>query len=223
MKGAITGYAATSAKATGDKRLNTNSKSAKKYQKLLVRKQKEVLDQAAATFGRSLTTTYAYQHAINGFTVELTASEAKALGHMAGVVAVQKERDEHLLTDVGPAWIGAPDLWSNGGNSTQGEGMVVAVLDSGINSDHPSFAGIGGDGYNHTNPLGSGNYLPGSHCNVVDPTFCKNKLIGAWDMTEPADGSTPEDTDGHGSHTASTAAGNVVLGDVSCAHCISFI
>jgi len=211
-EGGISGYPATSAKATGKKRLNTNSKAAKKYQKRLERKQGEVLAQASKSFGRSLTTKYDYQHAINGFAVSLTPAEAKALGSMAGVIAVQQERNEHLLTDSGPAWIGAPDLWSNGGNSTQGEGMVVAVLDTGINSDHPSFADIGGDGYNHTNPLGSGNYLPGSHCDVVDASFCNDKLIGAWDMTGPADGPTPEDTDGHGSHTASTAAGNVVVG-----------
>ena len=47
---------------------------------------------------------------------------------------------------------------------------------------------------------------------MVDPSFCNDKLIGAWDMTGPADGSSPEDTDGHGSHTAATAGGNVISG-----------
>lgn len=84
-------------------------------------------------------------------------------------------------------------------------------MDSGINSDHPSFAAVGGDGYQHINPLGSGNFVPGSYCDTVDPSFCNDKLIGAWDFTD-IDGTVPEDDDGHGSHTASTAAGNVVLG-----------
>ncbi len=46
---------------------------------------------------------------------------------------------------------------------------MIGVLDRGINSDHPSFADIGGDGYDHTNPLGSGNYLPGSYCDSMHP------------------------------------------------------
>lgn len=210
-EGGIAGYEATSAKVTGDKKLKTNSKAAKKYQKRLKGKQKNVLDQASAKFGRTLNTKYDYQHAINGFAVALTVDEAKALGNMSGVVAVQRERMEYLLTDVGPAWIGAPAVWNNRRASSQGEGMVVAVLDTGVNSDHPSFSDVGGDGYNHTNPLGSGNYLPGSYCDVVDPSFCNDKLIGAWDMVA-SDGTIPEDNDGHGSHTMSTAAGNVVNG-----------
>ena len=59
-------------------------------------------------------------------------------------------------------------------------------------------------------PLGSGNYVPGSYCDTVDATFCKTDE-GAWDMVQsPDDPTTPEDSDGHGSHTASATAGNVV-------------
>ncbi|MFT5313686.1 MAG: hypothetical protein ACI8Z9_002179, partial [Paraglaciecola sp.] len=69
-----------------------------------------------------------------------------------------------------------------------------------------------GDGYDHSNPLGSGNYLPGSYCDVTEAAFCNDKLIGAWSFV-PSDPNypSPEDSDGHGSHTASTAGGNVNL------------
>ncbi len=209
--GGIAGYPATSAKANGNRRLNTKSKAAKKYEKYLRDQQKELLGNAGVAFGRGLDTKFEYQHAINGFAVELTAVEAKAMRSMDGVASVQRERMEHLLTDVGPSFIGAPSIWTNPPDSTQGEGVVIAVLDTGINSDHPSFADIGGDSYNHDNPLGSGNYIPGSYCDVTDPGFCNDKLIGAWDFVD-VDGDVPEDDDGHGSHTTSTAAGNVVLG-----------
>jgi len=41
---------------------------------------------------------------------------------------------------------------------------------------------------------------------VDNPTFCNDKLIGAHNLFTP--GTSPEDLDGHGSHTASTAGGN---------------
>jgi uncharacterized repeat protein (TIGR01451 family) len=144
----------------------------------------------------------------------LSPDEAKALQSAPGIKKVTRERFEVMETDAGPQWIGAPSIWMGPPNNvahSKGEGVVVAILDSGINHMHPSFAEIGGDGYNHVNPLGSGNYVPGSFCDTTDPSFCNSKLIGAWDFTGPADGSTPEDTDGHGSHTAGTAAGNVVM------------
>ncbi len=209
--GGIKGYPATSARANGKNKFESSSPAAKKYQKRLEQQQRKALKSAAKKFGRDLQVNYTYQHAVNGFAVELTADEAKALANMDGVVSVQRERVEHITTDVGPTWIGAPEVWNSNISGSQGEGLVVAVFDSGVNSDHPSFEDISGDGYDHTNPLGSGNYLPGSYCDTVDPTFCNDKLIGAWDFTD-IDGTVPEDDDGHGSHTASTAAGNVVIG-----------
>ncbi|MDX1507499.1 MAG: S8 family serine peptidase, partial [Woeseiaceae bacterium] len=161
--------------------------------------------------GRSIEANYQYQFVFNGFAAVMTADEAKALQSMNGVKSVFRDRNYSMTTDVGPEFIDAPAVLSGPPNNvghSMGEGIVIAILDSGINSDHPSFADIGGDGYDHTNPLGSGNYIPGSYCDTVDPGFCNDKLIGAH--TFVAEAVTPEDSDGHGSHTAATAAGNVV-------------
>lgn len=211
--GGIKKMAATSNRVTGAKKLNTNSKASKEYKRFLKGMQAKRLKQSEAAVGRSLQVTHDFQVVFNGFAVELEAGEADILRAQPGVVSVTRERFEQIQTDVGPEWINAPAIWSGPPNNvahSRGEGIVVAILDSGINSDHPSFADIGGDGYDHTNPLGSGNYIPGSHCDVTDPGFCNDKLIGAWDFTGPADGVTPEDENGHGSHVAGTAAGNVV-------------
>src|SRR5690606_23949358 len=89
------------------------------------------------------------------------------------------------------------------------------VLDTGINPSNPSFAATvpvedGGDGYEHMNPLGEGVYLgtcDPANTDQYDERFaCNDKLIGAWDFS----GDGPFDADGHGSHTASTVAGNQV-------------
>lgn len=51
-------------------------------------------------------------------------------------------------------------------------------------------------------------------CDDENPNYdllvhlCNDKLIGAWDYTD--DGNKGEDNNGHGSHTASTAGGNVI-------------
>jgi subtilisin family serine protease len=213
--GDVKGFAATSNRATGANRLNTNSKASKKYQEHLEKKQAKFVTDSSSAIGRSVDVSRDFQIVLNAVTAELSEEEAEALRSMPGVKAVFRETYEVPLTDVGPGFINAPFALSGPPNNvphSMGEGIVIAILDSGINSDHPSFADVGDDGYDHTNPLGSGNYVPGSYCDIVDGSFCNDKLIGAWDMTGPADGTSPEDDDGHGSHTAATAAGNVING-----------
>ena len=213
--GEIPGLKATSNRATGANKLDTNSKASKKYRAHLQKKQAKFVTDSNSAIGRSLNVSRDFQIVLNGVAAELSEAEADALRSMPGVKSVVRERYEVPLTDAGPGWINAPDVLSGPPNNvphSMGTGIVIAILDSGINSDHPSFADVGGDGYDHTNPLGSGNYVPGSYCDVEDPGFCNDKLIGAWDFTGPSDGSSPEDTDGHGSHTAATAGGNVISG-----------
>jgi len=214
--GDVKGLPATSNRATGANKLDTNSKASKKYREHLQKKQAKFLTDSSNTIGRSVDVTFDYQIVLNGIAAELSEEEADALRSMPGVKAVVRERYEVPLTDAGPGWINAPDVLSGPPNNvphSMGDGIVIAVLDTGINHDHPSFADIGGDGFDHTNPLGSGNYVPGSYCDTVEPGFCNDKLIGAWSFV-PGDANypSPEDSDGHGSHTAGTAGGNVVNG-----------
>lgn len=55
-------------------------------------------------------------------------------------------------------------------------------------------------------------------CNPSDPSYdptflCNDKLIGAWGYAA-VNGGDPRDYEGHGSHTASTAAGNAVTANL---------
>jgi uncharacterized repeat protein (TIGR01451 family) len=207
--GGIKGLKATSNRSTGAKKLNTNSKESKAYRKYLKQNQ----DKFVANIGAQKQVKASYQYVFNGVAVTMSAGEAEAIASRPDVKKVYRERMETLNTDNGPQWIDADKIWGGPPNNvshSQGEGIVIAVLDSGINHGNPSFADVGGDGYDHSNPLGSGNYVPGSYCDTTDPSFCNDKLIGAWSFV-PGDANypSPEDSDGHGSHTASTAGGNV--------------
>ncbi|HIP70584.1 MAG TPA: hypothetical protein EYH05_04225, partial [Anaerolineae bacterium] len=188
------------------------------YQKILDTQQAAFLTTLSQELGRPVEPLFRYTVAYNGMTIILNGAEAARVAGMSEVTAVTPDREETLLTDAGPAWINADAIWDGsgvpGGAPGMGEGIIIGVIDTGINMDHPSFAAVGGDGYIHQNPLGDGNYKgvcdPAS--SQYDPAFtCNAKLIGAWDFADvygESDG--PEDSNGHGSHTASTAAGNIV-------------
>ncbi|MDX1509239.1 MAG: S8 family serine peptidase, partial [Woeseiaceae bacterium] len=140
--GEIDGYAATSNKATGANRLNTDSKNSRKYANFLRQQQRKVIDDSEAVLGRSIEANYQYQFVFNGFAAVMTADEAKALQSMNGVKSVFRDRNYSMTTDVGPEFIDAPAVLSGPPNNvghSMGEGIVIAILDSGINSDHPSF------------------------------------------------------------------------------------
>jgi subtilisin family serine protease len=221
--GDIAGLEATSIEASGGSKFNAKSEAAQAYVSYLKGKQSGFLAEANALLGRTIKVASDYQYAANALSLELTRAEALRLAEHPEVRIVSREQEYYTDTDYGPQWIGAPGIWNGtsvpGGIGTKGEGVVVGVIDSGVNYDNPSFAAVGPiDGYVHTNPLGAGTYL--GYC-ATNPGFCNDKLIGAYEFTSlyfvPAPGlderPTPDDEGvGHGSHTSSTAAGNTVTG-----------
>ncbi|WP_116947201.1 S8 family serine peptidase [Jiangella endophytica] len=219
--GGIEDLAATGPEARGAEPLDVESRAAQAYTGHLEAAQAELVDQIDDEIGRAPEVRFTYTYALNGIAVELTKDEALAVAELPGVTSVLVDQVRELHTDRGPGWIGAPAIWDGSGTpdasdtGTKGEGIVVGIIDTGINPANPSFADVaaestGGDGYDHTNPRGAGNYV--GVCDPANPAHlpnwgCNDKLIGAWDFTS-ADGTNPYDNDGHGSHTASTAAGN---------------
>lgn len=198
--------------------LNVQSAASQNYLQYLAQQSSSTLKRAQASLSRELTVENQYKIALNGFSTQLSEDEVAKLQSVAGVKLVQKVQRRHLTTDSGPKHIQAPSAWDGSatGIATQGESVIVGILDTGISAFNPSFADIGGDGYDHTNPLGEGVYL--GHCADSDLAhYCNDKLIGIWasdavlaDYVPEGDDVIGIDHNGHGSHTASTTAGNVV-------------
>src|SRR4051794_1408880 len=233
--GGTRGLRATSPQATGARKLNVRSASALAYRSYIAGRQDAALSHVR---GAAPTVDYNYRIAFAGFAAELTHGQAATLRNAPEVARVFKDAkakltagDPGTAADVfnaldGPsgfgdtaAYLGLPTgLWNDlGGPAAAGEGVVVGVLDSGINPDHPSFAASGsgfiGPNFGAPPAAWQGSCVPG----VDSSGFpCTNKLVGAKffldGFGEPNTASdsflSPRDDDGHGSHTASTAAGN---------------
>jgi len=234
-EGSISGLPATKASInhnvklfTGSKTVGSSQSAIDAYQNHLLAKQESFIEKAN-TKGVRLDVRRHFTTAVNAITVELTQHQALELAEMSEVAYVQRSLNYELHTDIGPEHVGATGVWdgtaTSEGGSYKGEGMLVGIIDTGINTDHPSFAPVDGDGYVHTNPLGAGNFLGG--CATEEfANRCNDKLIGVYshesvtdtffdipenDWTDPVRlmPEFGEDWNGHGSHVASTVAGNV--------------
>lgn len=172
-----------------------------------------------------------FTNALNGFSAALSYDQAVALAANPKVsVVLPDEMRQVASDDDGDNGSGndSDDLgnflgltargeaWKSG---LTGEGVVVGVIDTGIWPEHPSFADDGT--FPPHEPLDAtrpncefGNTAQ----NPNDAAFtCNNKLIGARQMLDsyrffigaaPDEFDSARDDDGHGTHTASTAAGN---------------
>ncbi|XP_042428724.1 subtilisin-like protease SBT4.3 [Zingiber officinale] len=143
---------------------------------------------------------YSYQKSFNGFAAKLSIEEAGKLSGMVGIVSVFRSKTLKLRTT--RSWDFINFSQSVNRNPLLESDVIIGMLDTGIWPESESF-----------NDRGLGpppKKWKGACINMT----CNNKIIGAryyngfsdYMSNEPS----PRDFEGHGTHTASTAAGRSV-------------
>ena len=166
-----------------------------------------------------------FVNAVNGFSAVISHDEAEAIALQKDVAFVVPDELRQLATDESGTFLGlnAPGgAWDTG---LTGEDVVVGVIDSGIWPEHPSLIDDGS--YSDLGIVLDESEFPAcdfggdeSHlaAGLSDPAFeCNDKLIGARHVmpmylqnpgVSPIEYDSARDENGHGTHTATTAAGN---------------
>jgi hypothetical protein len=218
--GGVGALAATSPAVTG-KTLDANARAVRAYERhteSLTSRITAAVREAVpkAEIRASFLTAY------GGVRARVPANRVAELLAVPGVVAVQRDALEQPQTSVTPAFVGATEVWPTlGGRDRAASNVIVGMIDTGIWPEHPSFADRG------LPPAPGGPYA----CEFGDGSLgtafkCNDKLIGAYAFTDAyVDAHRPgadeycnnvtrtcsaRDSEGHGTHTASTAAGSRV-------------
>ncbi|GFP97764.1 cucumisin [Phtheirospermum japonicum] len=142
---------------------------------------------------------YSYWRSFNGFAAKLTQDEAARISEMEGVVSVNPNRIYKLHTT--RSW-DFMNLTVDKLGPRNGSDVIIGLLDSGVWPEHSCF---NDEGFGPPPAKWKGK------CTTTNFT-CNNKIIGARYYNSEkryidGDIPSPRDTDGHGTHTASTASG----------------
>lgn len=232
------------------RQLDAHSANSQKYIAHLKKEQQEVAAEAGVTPATTYQVTLnGFTADLDGAQVAKLQSDKNVLGVYPDEIRHPDAVPSTEFLGLGSGDAGTGGVWDAvGGVAEAGKGVVVGVVDTGIAPENPSFAGdklIGkpGTGKPYINgdnvvfKKSDGNEYRARRVDASDQGWTKDlystKLIGAQFFADGAaatgfdfsyDYLSPRDGDGHGSHTASTAAGNfgveasvegVGFGDVS--------
>lgn len=154
-----------------------------------------------------------YQLAYNGIAVRVPLKAVPALSRLKGVAAIHPDRVVEPDNVAGVQYINGNVAWASSGLT--GAGVKIAVIDTGIDYYHANFGGSG-------NPA---DFAADNGLTIGTPAFPNAKVAGGYDfvgnaydsesddpaINTPQPDPDPLDCNGHGSHTAGTAAGFGVL------------
>ncbi|MGH9830373.1 MAG: S8 family serine peptidase, partial [Blastocatellia bacterium] len=131
---------------------------------------------------------------VNVVAIEAPGWELARMANLAGVSEARVAQQYHAVLDKSVPLINAPALWNKlGGSQLAGQGVKIAILDTGIDLSNPLFSDSG-----FTYPAG----FPRGN-----PAFVNKKVIAAKAfISDPS--ADPTDANGHGTNVAGIAAGD---------------
>ncbi|WCJ39314.1 Subtilase family protein [Euphorbia peplus] len=161
---------------------------------------------------------HTYENVFHGFSAKLSPVEALKIQTLTEVVAVIPERVRHVHTTRSPEFLGLKTTDSAGllKESDFGSDLVIGVIDTGIWPERPSFndRSLGVLPAKWKGVCVSGRDFSSSSCNrklIGARYFCDGYEATNGKMNESVEYRSPRDSDGHGTHTASIAAGRYVF------------
>jgi minor extracellular serine protease Vpr len=170
-----------------------------------VRAEKAAFRSAATRAGIQFKERYAYDTLFNGVSIVASRSDIQKIRNLTNVAAVWPVE---VIDAPEPASAPSPDLFTaismTGASIAQnelgftGEGVKVAVMDTGIDVEHPAFGGSGV-------PLTGTGSFPTARIthgwDFVGDTFNADPASPVYNPTATPD-ENPDDCNGHGSHVA---------------------
>jgi subtilisin family serine protease len=185
-------------------RFQANAPQAQTLRAQVMREQANHIQAMNGALRRELNVSHYFLVTHSGIAANLTPEEAQAVRGLPGIKSVERERLYHTTTFRSPEFIGANQIWDGtavppGSSGTKGEGIIIAMLDTGLDPTHPSFANDPACGHGSTEP---DKLLSVLDCSSTDPTGLCN-------------GPDPTDQVEHGTHTSSTAGGDTVGTDAT--------
>lgn len=164
---------------------------------------------------------YSYSTAYHGFAAALHPEEAEALRRDDGVVGVYEDTVYTLHTTRTPEFLGLDAGFGHWVDRNMQEltraaqDVIIGVLDTGVWPESKSFSDVGipavptrWRGRCESGP----DFNPKVHCNkkLIGARYFARGFHMATGMVWSGESESPRDNEGHGTHTASTAAGSHV-------------
>ena len=166
--------------------------------------------------GAQVTTVRDYTHALDGFAIEAPASALSAIQQVEGVKAAfiegtHKPMETAAERSGAPVLANASSLAMTRANQTiqKGDGQVIEVIDSGLQTDHDAFSGSM-DGVDVRMSQADAQALAGTLPHGSAGTYVNSKIPFAYDYADNDANVVPTSTKdmSHGTHVAAIAAAN---------------